>query len=312
MVLLMEKLKFCVVVVTYNRLSLLKECLQNIFLQSYPFNEIIVINNSSTDGTYEYLENIKEKNSDLKIFHMKINLGGAGGFYFALSKVTKSLDYVLLIDDDAMIANDFLYKILLEINDSINAYSGTVYTDGKIDTSHRRIIKNKILMTKKDVPLHYYKKKFFFYDLSTFCGLIINCKLLDKIGLPKQEYFIWYDDTEYSLRIREYTVIKNINNAIINHKTKIENSNNLTWKSYYGYRNQIDMGKNHSLCPCVFLIYRYSYHMYKIFYYFVKSIINKNKRLYFLRCMQLNIIVLKDSIQNKLGKSAIFPPGKQI
>ena len=44
------------VVVTYNRLSLLKECLEAISLQTCKVNSIIVVNNASTDGTTEYLQ----------------------------------------------------------------------------------------------------------------------------------------------------------------------------------------------------------------------------------------------------------------
>lgn len=39
------------VFVTYNRLSLLKECIQALIAQTYPLDKIIVVNNSSTDGT---------------------------------------------------------------------------------------------------------------------------------------------------------------------------------------------------------------------------------------------------------------------
>ena len=39
------------VVVTYNRLDLLKECVQAIRKQSYPVSHFFIIDNCSTDGT---------------------------------------------------------------------------------------------------------------------------------------------------------------------------------------------------------------------------------------------------------------------
>ena len=42
------------IVVTYNRLSLLKECLVALLDQEYSLNKIYVINNNSTDETKEY------------------------------------------------------------------------------------------------------------------------------------------------------------------------------------------------------------------------------------------------------------------
>ena len=43
------------VVVTYNRLSYLKNLIESLRQQTYTDNHIIVINNSSTDGTAEWL-----------------------------------------------------------------------------------------------------------------------------------------------------------------------------------------------------------------------------------------------------------------
>ncbi|MDX9924653.1 MAG: glycosyltransferase, partial [Ignavibacteriaceae bacterium] len=69
-------MKIAAVVVTYNRLEYLKKCIDSLYNQSHQINKIIVIDNSSDDGTWEYLQSqeyveaIKQKNS-----------GGAGGFF---------------------------------------------------------------------------------------------------------------------------------------------------------------------------------------------------------------------------------------
>ena len=44
------------VVVTYNRLALLRECLAAIEKQTYPIHKVIVIDNCSTDGTEDFLK----------------------------------------------------------------------------------------------------------------------------------------------------------------------------------------------------------------------------------------------------------------
>lgn len=64
-------------------------------------------------------------------------------------------------------------------------------------------------------------------------GCIISRDILEKIGLPEKDYFIYYDDTEYSLRVRKYTDIINVSGAVIIHKTPIKSSkvkNLITWK----------------------------------------------------------------------------------
>ena len=55
-----------VVIVTYNRLELLKECLACVCRQTIPFSRVIVVDNHSTDGTRDYLEG----REDTYVFHV--------------------------------------------------------------------------------------------------------------------------------------------------------------------------------------------------------------------------------------------------
>ena len=120
------------------------------------------------------------------------------------SSVQWAVSYTHL--DDAMIAEDYIQKCdrVIRRYPNVVACSGTVYTDGKIQTIHRRVIANRTLYLEKNVPLSAYERKCFRYDLATFCGLMVRADILAKIGLPKSEYFIWYDDTEFSMRLRKY------------------------------------------------------------------------------------------------------------
>ena len=53
-------MKYGVVIVTYNRLELLKECLLCIDKQVKKFDSVLIVDNYSTDGTREYLKNLME------------------------------------------------------------------------------------------------------------------------------------------------------------------------------------------------------------------------------------------------------------
>ena len=229
-------MKFGVIVVTYNRLDLLKEVVDACSRQTYPFEEILIVNNASTDGTTEYLKTIKNKK--IKVITLKKNSGGAGGFYEGTKYfLDKKIDYLLYIDDDAVIDLNYNKNILDNISkdEKIIGYSGTVYTENNIIFEHRRYLKKhfkQINSTSSD-----YEQSFFDYDLSTFCGVFLSMKIIKKIGLPKKEFFIWFDDTEYCLRANKYGKIRNINSSFLNHKTKISNQSGYNWKSYYGIRN---------------------------------------------------------------------------
>ena len=53
--------KICAIVVTYNRLELLKLTIERLLNQTRKLDEIIIINNASTDGTNEFLDGMKVK-----------------------------------------------------------------------------------------------------------------------------------------------------------------------------------------------------------------------------------------------------------
>ncbi len=230
-----------VVIVTYNRLDLLKECIDCVLKQNVPFNKIYIINNNSTDGTKEYLDTIS--NDKINITNLKQNIGGAGGFSIGVEKAYSELiDWILLIDDDAMLNTNFN----MYINNAINAYpdilafSGTVITNSKIDFNHRRhLVKPGRFIETHSSPQDY-AKDYFDCDFASFCGLMISRKIIKNIGFPNKEFFIWYDDTEYSLRIGKYSKIRNINTATLNHKTLVTSKKEqISWKNYYGRRNQL-------------------------------------------------------------------------
>ena len=304
-------MNYTVVIVTYNRLELLRECLECVDNQTLKFHSVVLVNNCSTDGTSEYLKEYCKNKKNIALINTDCNLGGSGGFELGVKNVPKDTDYVLLIDDDAMLDKKFLEEIDKHKEEEILAYSGTIRTENVIDTSHRRRLKNSILMTKSDVPVSEYEEESFLYDLSTFCGLVVNKKLIDKIGYPRGDYFIWYDDTEYSLRVLKHTNIKNVNSACINHKTKVSTDAKLNWKSYYGYRNQIDVGKRYSKVPLIYITYRYLFHRLKILQFYCLSMKHSNHK-YYSECVKLHKTVLKDSKAGVTGLSEVYCPGYRL
>ncbi len=232
-----------VVIVTYNRLELLKECLQCVENQTIKFDNIVIVDNKCTDGTSEYL---KEYTQKYHIIFESENGGGAKGFKDGIEYTYKNLitDWILLIDDDAMLAPNYLEEIkyATEIYSDCKAFSGSVKTDGIIDVTHRKVLKSGLTFKIMPVDIHKYQNTMFEYDLSSFCGLIFHKSLIEKIGYPKAEYFIWYDDSEYSLRIRKESTIINVNSTFINHKTKNHSGTSyVNWRGYYGTRNSGDV-----------------------------------------------------------------------
>lgn len=306
-------MKYGVVIVTYNRLELLKECVKQCLNQTVPFGRILIVNNCSTDGTEEYLKQYSQ-DEHFVISNQEQNLGGAGGFRVGLALAQdEDLDWVLIIDDDAMIALDYIQQCdkMIRRRPNMVACSGTVYTDGKIQAIHRRVIANRMLLLERNVPLSAYERKSFHYDLATFCGLMVRGDILGKIGLPKSEYFIWYDDTEYSMRLRPYGGIVNINAAHLNHKTVLPLGKQagffarMNWRTYYGHRNRLDAVKTHCK-PITTAVIIAEFIVFIVCGYGMQLIPSKRKQGRYITRMLKD--ALKDGYRGVLGKNEKYSP----
>ena len=99
------------VVVTYNRLELLKENIQGLLNQTNNNFDILIIDNKSTDGTDKYLEQIKSDRISYIITDK--NIGGAGGFNLGLRyAIENNYSYAWVMDDDTIPEENSLEKLL--------------------------------------------------------------------------------------------------------------------------------------------------------------------------------------------------------
>lgn len=241
---------YAVVIVTYNRLNLCKECIYATQSQSVAPKYIVVVNNASTDGTTGYLEELSKADSRIHLLQEKKNLGGAGGFYKGIEYASKlEVDWIFIIDDDAVLERDYAEQIfkIQKLNVNCQVFAGTVKVDGEIDTYHRKEL-SKIGYLMKNIGEEQYKNPFFSCDIASFCGLAVSKDLIKKVGLPYAEYFIFHDDTEYCLRLRRESPCIVASEAVLNHKTCVEvvkGSRRYTWKDYFETRNRIWYMRQH-------------------------------------------------------------------
>ncbi len=69
---LFKKIDICIV--TWNRLELLKKCIQSLLsYTNYPNYRILIYSNGCTDGTYEYLQGLQKNNEQIHTFFSQTN-----------------------------------------------------------------------------------------------------------------------------------------------------------------------------------------------------------------------------------------------
>ena len=104
--------KVMAVVVTYNRKELLKESIKALLEQDYNNCHILIVDNASTDGTKEFIEE-EIQNSKVNYVNTGANLGGAGGFNFGMKKAHElGCEFIWLMDDDCIVHKDSLTELI--------------------------------------------------------------------------------------------------------------------------------------------------------------------------------------------------------
>ena len=131
-----EAVSIAAVVVTYNRKTLLANCLEHLLTQSQPLTKIIVVDNASTDGTRKMLMDLGFLDRpQLELLTLTSNSGGAGGFHAGLHYGLKgNYEWFWLMDDDATPQPDALEAICAVSPDKNNIYASTaVFTNSEQD-----------------------------------------------------------------------------------------------------------------------------------------------------------------------------------
>lgn len=205
-----------VIVVTYNRLSLLKECLDNLLNQNLKLDNIFVINNNSSDGTKEYLDDIKET-TVVNPIHLKENIGGAGGFSYGLKCAYEqsTSDYFLIMDDDTMSKKDTITK-LVDKADQLDF--GFLCSDVRWYKDNSACLLNCPEVERDwNAKLNDGLVK---AKTASFVSFMVSRSMVKKMGLPISEMFIWADDVEYSTRLSLQKASYLVTDSMVVHKCK--------------------------------------------------------------------------------------------
>lgn len=204
-----------ILIVTFNRLNLLQEEIFSIRNQTYKDFQIIVVDNSSTDGTADWLAQQRDI-----ITITQENLGGAGGFYTGLKYITENkYKYCWLMDDDVECTSTSLQELVSAAQQYPNSgfFCSRVFgKDGSlmnVPSIDDRIIENKYSCWLEKIDECMIKVK-----SATFVSVLIPIDRVIEIGLPIKEFFIWGDDSEYTKRLSSVAECFLVYKSIVIHK----------------------------------------------------------------------------------------------
>lgn len=233
------------VLVTWNRRELLMGCIAGLRAQTRPVDAIVIVDNASTDGTWDALQEIRDPK--MHCFRMAENGGGTAGFTHGIERALElGFDWIWLMDDDAEPTPSCLEKLwaLDERRSGDAVLCPLIRGDEGLQLYHHKhvdrgdlSIRNVELDGRAVVPI----------SANAFVGPLFPSTLVRTFGLPKVKYFIWWDDTEYTFRIsdRGRRIVLATEAVILHHDKAVANPNALNWRTYYLYRNSLDFLSSH-------------------------------------------------------------------
>lgn len=96
-----------VTIVTYNSGRFIKRCLESVLAQKYPLKEIIVIDNASTDGTIDILEQFEQT---CQVYYNEENAGFAAAQNQAIAE--SHGEWVLTLNPDVLLLPNFIQALV--------------------------------------------------------------------------------------------------------------------------------------------------------------------------------------------------------
>lgn len=248
-------------VVTFNRKNLLLECIKALKNQKVKC-DILVVDNASTDGTFETIEHLID-GEIVQYINTGSNLGGAGGFNFALREAAnRDYEYFWLMDDDTIAHENTLEEFL-------NASAGLENNFGYLSSFAKFTDGTPCKMNKQELSKDWQKgiEKYpgiIKIDRATFVSFLLKKDTVLELGLPIKEFFIWADDSEYSLRISSkydsYVVLsseithKMAVNANTDWKTFIQEDSDRISRYFYNFRNRLFLEKQKGILSALWYL----------------------------------------------------------
>ena len=233
-----------VVVVTYNRAALLTRMLAGLAALDRAPDAVIVVDNASTDHTATVLSTVTDL--PLQVITPEENLGGSGGFHLGVEAAfEQGFDRIWLMDDDVIPAPDCLDVLMAVDEDCLMAVredtAGRLVEKAAVtfDLRNPLRIKPKTAMVETTYGARDRMPALVEIENIAFEGFLVRRRVVEAIGLPDADFFIFYDDVDFALRARRAGwKIWAVRDAVLVRQLEFDQQHDLGgWKGYYMYRN---------------------------------------------------------------------------
>ncbi len=196
-----------VIVLNLNGEKIIERCLKHLLAQNYPYFEIIVVDNGSTDTSLPRIKAIVASNECIRLYEAGRNLGVPGGRNFGVQHARGEL--IAFMDSDGYADRSWLPNSVQTFQPDprigavaslvcferdplrINGAGGVMNRGGYAwDLGYGESIETVTVLDEALFPMG--------------CGMVVRKDVLEKIGPLDPITVKWYDDVELGIRIWKY------------------------------------------------------------------------------------------------------------
>lgn len=263
-----------IIIVNWNGWQDTLSCLDSISSLAYSNYHVFLVDNHSSDKSYESLNHhiIAEHKYSFPITIMQTeeNLGFAGGNNFAIRKaVQEGFDFFWMLNNDTVVDCNSLTFLCdqLKTDPTIGIVGSKIYYYNSKKIWFAGGLVNT--WTGKSTHLGYMKDDSSKYsdfrqvDYITGCSLMFRKEVLEQIGYMREDYFLYYEETDWNLRAhKEGWKIVYVPDSHIYHKVSIASGgekNLAPYVAYYDIRNAYWLIKRTQGGPKVITAYLFKY-----------------------------------------------------
>lgn len=297
--------KVFIIILNYNGYRDTIECIDSIKKSTYKNYEIIIIDNNSTDNSERIL---LSKYPEYHFIQTGINNGFAWGNNFGIKySIDNGADYVLLLNNDTIVTPNFLQPLisLAESDKRIGIVGGKIYYYNE---------PKKIWYAGASINTYNGKTKHLgdkdidngqFDNISetgyvTGCMMFVNREAIKKAGLMDENYFLYYEETDWNVRIKKcgyrivFTPYSIIYHKVSSSMQDIKQKKDYLTRYYYDRNSYYFIIKNYGIPN---KIYMFLYIRSKLILRAFKSVIQHDKEK-----LKMTRYTYRSIITRKMGR----------
>ena len=253
-----NKPSIAVILVNWKKYNLTSNCIDSLNKSNYKNFKIILVDNEYSEKS---LIELKNQHKDIVVFKEKNNLGFSGGNNIGIRYALENdYDYIMLLNNDTEVKENFILPLVerIEKDHFLGAVQPLI-----LNFSNKSIIwnaggkLNKFLgLTSTRLNNNKLNSSIVFDDYTDWisgCCILIKSEIVKKIGLLDEKFFTYYEDVDWSLRMKSLGYdLGFVKESIIYHHGSSSSKNKKTKEGvisskihYFNIRNHILLLKKH-------------------------------------------------------------------